>query len=238
MSLDRVVQVAVRLAAEADAVDQVIDLGLERMVRDVAGLGQDAGQFHPVGLARKLVRPDAVVEDRSQRAEDPQREPVGHDALGVYRDLAHHAVIELHQGHFETVVFHGMALVAPGVRHRVILARFPLRYRRKRRRLRWVWRPRILRGGEPAQGVDGVAATHQEGADSLGERPCVVPARPPTAGVAEVIGLHIIRTAQGVVGDHGLEHAKQGFQRSTKLTTVITPAAVHGPRAWPQAHPG
>ena len=143
VGLDRVVQIAVRRAIVAQTVEKMVDLPLERMVRHVAGIGQDRRQLDPVGLPGKLVRPDAIVEHRARRAEDADGKTVGHDAIGIDRHLADHPVVERHQGHLQAVVFHGRRVFDPGVRARDCTRGFrPCGIRRPRQTLPRDWPPR------------------------------------------------------------------------------------------------
>ena len=67
----------------------------------------------------------------------------------------------------------------------------------------------LARGGKPPQGVDRMAAADQESADALGHGTGIVPARPPTPVVAQVIGFDVIRPPDRAVGQQRLEHGEQ-----------------------------
>ena len=61
---------AMGLAIFPDAIDQMVQLGIERVVIDGSRVGQDGVNRLPIRLLRvELLRPDAVISERSGGAE-------------------------------------------------------------------------------------------------------------------------------------------------------------------------
>ena len=124
MAANRIFQIAMRFDAIRDALDQVVDFRLERVVGNVAGIGADRRNFDPVRLCRERFRPDAIVDGRPAVAKNANRETVWHDAFGIDANFCLRAIVEFDENHFEPIVFHRWSVVAPRIIEWIVFSGF------------------------------------------------------------------------------------------------------------------
>ena len=200
VGLGCVFKIAVGFNTVLQTLHKMIDFSLKRMMRHIAGIRPDGGDFHPVGLPRKLVGPDVMVKDASAIAEDTNGKPIRHDALGVDRDLPNHAIGEFHENHLKAIVLHGGRILDPGIGQWVILPRlsFAASPANGKNLFRFC-RFEFASGCKPPQGIDGMAPTDQQGTHAVFQGSGIVPSRPPAPVVTQIVGFDIVWLAKGII---------------------------------------
>ena len=164
LSFSRVVEIGIRLLVVEYAVKEMGDFALERVVGDVAAVGEDARDFEKVVLAgEELWGVQLVVAERALCAVDADIEPVGHLRVEGGCAAPDLAVLEFDVDRNRAGVVGGVA--TPDLIGTDLLDRAP---------------------AEPPQGVHGVTARRLEGGAALFQ--AAVPFQGPDA--VQIIDLH------------------------------------------------
>lgn len=98
MRLDGIFDIDIGFTVGQDTFDQVIDLPLERMVRDGGGIRQDGGNLHPLRLTLEFSGIKLILAQHTLGSAQHEREEIGTEGLKRRSECPYCAAGELQTG--------------------------------------------------------------------------------------------------------------------------------------------